>query len=268
MKKVLLSLLLTVVFMLSACGTNVDNIEFESIELISVFEELKNNSARGEELYKNKYFEFCGLVSSIASDSFVVKSLHGETANCNIKDKALKEVILGLNTDDYIKVSGKITATLYSSIDVDVFKIEKPDVFSYDGFEFGMDINDLREKETKKSLTNGSMSGSEIPYIVDDSYIDEFGYNPDFVRYGFHSWKLSKISLTYSEVDLSFFNNVVSKLTTKYGNPENTNEDSKYTKRFFTDSVLITVYYYEDSNSAGVIFMNPAYYSLSNYLVK
>ena len=268
MKKILLIVLVISTLVLSSCGTNVDNIDFESIELNSVFEELKNNSARGEELYKNKYFEFCGLVSSISSDLFVVKSLQGETANCNIKDKAVKEAILELNNDDYIKVSGKITATHYSSIDVDVLKIEKPEVFSYDGFSFGMDINDLREKETKKSLTNGSMSGSEIPYIVDDSYIDEFGCNPDFIRYGFHSWKLSKISLTYSDVDLSFFNTVVSKLTTKYGSPANTKEDSNYTKRFFTDSVLITVYYYEDSNSAGIIFMNPAYYSLSNYLIK
>lgn len=255
-------------FVLSSCRTNIDNIEFEAVELNSVFDELKNNSARGEELYKNKYFEFSGLVSSISTDSFVVKSLHGETANCNIENEAVKKTILELNNNDYIKVFGKITATYYSSIDVDTFKIEKPEIFSYDEFKFGMDIDDLREKETKKSLTNGSLNGSEITYIVDESYTDEFGYNPDFIRYGFHSWKLSKISLSYNDVDLSFFNTVVNKLTTRYGKPANTRENSNYTKRFFTDSVLITVYYYEDSNSAGIVFMSPAYYSLSDYLIK
>lgn len=272
MKKTLLVLLAIVSIVLSSCGTNtntnVDDIEFETIELNSIFEELEKNSARGKELYENKYFEFCGLVSSISTDSFVVKSLMGETANCSVKDESIKGTLLELNKDDYIKVSGKITTTYYSSISVDIYKIQKVENFSYDGFSFGMDINDVREKETKKSLTNGSMSGNEIPYIVDDYYTDEFGFNPDFIRYGFHSWKLSKITLTYSDVDMSFFNTVINKLTTKYGTPANTNEDRDYTKRFFTDSVLITVYYYADSNSAGIIFMHPAYYSLSDYLFK
>lgn len=268
MKKLLLVLFVIFSIVLCSCSKNIDNMDFESVELNSIFEEIKNNSARAEELYVGKTFEFGGVITSISTDSFILKSLQDEVANCTIKSKNVEQDILKFNDNDYIKIFGEITSTYYNSINVDVYKVEKPEVFSYDGFYFGMDINDVRNKETRDSLTNGSVSGNEIPYIIDDFYIDEFGYNPDFIRYGFHSWKLSKISLSYSDVDLSFFNTVVNKLTTQYGDAANTKEDTNYIKRFITDSVLITVYYYEDSNSAGIVFMYPAYYSLSNYLTK
>ena len=255
-------------FTLCSCSKDVNNINFETVELNEVFQEIKNNSARAEELYVGKNVKCAGLISSISNDSFSLKSLQGETVNCTIKNGTVKDDILKFNENDYIKIFGEITATLYSSINMDIYKVEMIDNFSYDGFTFGMDINDVRNKESRESLTNGSLSGNEISYVVDDYYTDDFGFNPDFIRYGFHSWKLSKISLSYNNVDISFFNTVVNKLTTQYGDAANTKEDNNYTKRFITDSVLITVYYYEDSNSAGIIFMSPAYYSLSNYILK
>ena len=271
MKKIFALLLTIVTLCLYSCGgngTSVENMTFDNIELNTIFENIKENSARGKEMYEGKCFEFGGLISIYSDSSFSIKSLQGETAECSLGNNKIKQQLLSLNNDDYVKVSGKIITTRYSSIVVEVYNIEKPQTFSYDGISFGMDIDEVRNIEKRKSITNGSLTNGEIPYIIEDSFVDEFGYHPDFIRYGFHSWKLSKITLSYSDVDGSFFNSVVTKLSTRYGAPANTKETTKYTKRFITDSVLITVYYYEDSNSAGIIYMYPAYYSLSNYLIK
>lgn len=260
---------ITVSFILCSCGTKSANIQYEPIELHSIFEEIHINSARGEEKYEGGYYQFSGIVSYISNDSsFSVVSIKEDRVNCKVKNKNVKNAIIELDKNDYIKVYGKIVSVSYDSIGVEVDKIEKIEPFSYDGIEFGLDIDEVRKKETKKSVANGAMVGDNIPYTFDDSYIDEFGYNPDFIRYGFHGWTLSKISLSYTEVDLAFFNTVVNRFTEKYGEPANTKEDSKYIKRFLTDSVLATIYYYEDSSSAGIIYMYPAYYSLSNYLTE
>ena len=89
-------------------------IVYEIVDLQTMIDDLKANSLRAEENYKEKYVEITGKISNIDSDGkYISISPDNDEFNltsvmCYIKNDEQKQVIINKSTDDIVTIKGKI----------------------------------------------------------------------------------------------------------------------------------------------------------------
>ena len=104
------------------------DITYETVELQTMFDELKTNAMKAENKYQGKHVEFKCKIRSFDSDgSYIsVEPINASewnltSAMCYIKNDTQKEFLLEKNVDDEITVKGKIKSigeVLGYSIDI------------------------------------------------------------------------------------------------------------------------------------------------------
>ena len=114
MKKLaIITLVISLLFSFSCCGENkknIENIEYEEIELYYIDSAIESNLARAQEKYLGMYVLVEAEVESVpAKDKFVVKSGFYGDAWCTVNDKELQKMVLTLNKGDKVLIKGKIT---------------------------------------------------------------------------------------------------------------------------------------------------------------
>ena len=89
-------------------------IVYEIVDLQTMIDDLKANSLRAEENYKEKYVEITGKISNIDSDGkYISISPDNDEFNltsvmCYIKNDEQKQIIINKSTDDIVTIKGKI----------------------------------------------------------------------------------------------------------------------------------------------------------------
>ncbi len=82
-----------------------------------MFEDLKSNAMKAESNYQDKYVEFSAKIKTFDSDGKYISveptnadEWNFETATCNIKDDAQKNLLIEKNAGDVVTIKGKVTS--------------------------------------------------------------------------------------------------------------------------------------------------------------
>lgn len=103
-------------------------IEYQVIDIQTLFDDLDNNAAKAKNDYNKKYVEITGVLKVIDSDGkYITISIDGtsylfKTVQCYIKDKAQLDVVFTKSVGDELTIKGKITSVgevLGYSLDID-----------------------------------------------------------------------------------------------------------------------------------------------------
>ncbi len=94
---------------------NQAEIVYESVDLQTMYDELKSNAMKAENNYKNKYVEVKCKIKSFDSDGSYIavepvnaSEWNFESSNCYIKNEAQKTFLLEQNVGDTVTIKGKI----------------------------------------------------------------------------------------------------------------------------------------------------------------
>jgi len=106
----------------------VEQIEYETVDLQTMFDDLNNNAMKAENMYQNKYIEFECKINSFDSDGSYISvepvgadEWNFTTAMCYIKNGTQKEFLIDKNVGDFVTIKGKIRSVgevLGYSIDI------------------------------------------------------------------------------------------------------------------------------------------------------
>ena len=106
----------------------VEQIEYEIVDLQTMFDDLSNNAMKAENMYQNKYIEFECKINSFDSDGSYISvepvgadKWNFTTAMCYIKNGTQKEFLMDKNVGDIVTIKGKIRSVgevLGYSIDI------------------------------------------------------------------------------------------------------------------------------------------------------
>lgn len=106
----------------------VEQIEYETVDLQTMFDDLSNNAMKAENMYQNKYIEFECKINSFDSDGSYISvepvgadKWNFTTAMCYIKNGTQKEFLMDKNVGDIVTIKGKIRSVgevLGYSIDI------------------------------------------------------------------------------------------------------------------------------------------------------
>lgn len=92
-----------------------ENISYETVDLQTMFDDLKSNAMKAENNYKNKYVEFVCKIKSFDSDGSYVTvepknadQWNFSSATCYIKNDAQREFLIQKNVGDIITIKAKV----------------------------------------------------------------------------------------------------------------------------------------------------------------
>lgn len=95
--------------------TNTETITFESVDLDTMLESLKNNAMKAEKEYKNKHIEVTGKIKNFDSDGKYISIeptnadvWNFDSAMCYIKNDTQKNVLIEKNVGDVVTIKGKV----------------------------------------------------------------------------------------------------------------------------------------------------------------
>ncbi len=108
--------------------TDTTPIEYTTVELKTLFDDLHNNALKAEKDYQNAYIEVTGEISNIDSDGDYISiqeigaTFTLDSMMCYIKDDAQLDVVLTKSVGDTVTIKGKIKSigeVLGYSLDID-----------------------------------------------------------------------------------------------------------------------------------------------------
>lgn len=95
--------------------TQEPEINYTSVDVSTMMDDLKSNALKAEETYKDQYLEITGRLANIDSKGKYI-SVHSQTddfslvgVQCYIKDDAAKNKVMDMTTDDIITLKIHIT---------------------------------------------------------------------------------------------------------------------------------------------------------------
>lgn len=112
--------------------TKTEQLNYEVVDLQTMFDELDSNAMKAESNYSDKLIEFECKIASFDSDGqyitvepVLADEWNFRTAMCNIKNKEHKDYLIEKNVDDVITIKGKVTSigeVIGYSIDINEVK--------------------------------------------------------------------------------------------------------------------------------------------------